>query len=164
MGFALLILLVPILYDLLALGAPRKLAPAYTRAIERIKSGNYTAAEMEVIRQLEKREDDFEGWMMLAGLYATRFGDLVEAERTIREVCRQVSTSAEYCNALAQLGEWHLKIGRDPAAARRVWEEICAKYPHSQFADAARRRIKELHASDTAADNESASSVNRPRA
>ena len=144
-GVGVIILMIPLLRDLTALGTPRKLAPAYARAIERIKGGQYAAAELEVIRQLERREDDFEGWMILARLYAHHFGDLVEAERTVREVCRQVSTTRmEYCNALSQLAEWHLTIGKDPNAAHRIWNEICETYPHSEFADAARRRTRQL--------------------
>lgn len=139
------IVLLPIIRDLTALGTPRKLAPGYGGAIERIKRGHYAAAELEVIRQLERREEDFEGWMLLASLYANCFGDLAEAERTVREVCRQTSTTqAEYCNALSQLAEWHWKLGNDSEAARKTWEEICTTYPHSEFADAARRRLNHL--------------------
>jgi hypothetical protein len=144
-GVGLIVLLVPILRDLIAMGTPRRLAPAYASAIERIKGGKYAAAEREVIRQLERREDDFEGWMMLAGLYAKNFGDLAEAERTVREVCRQPTIlRTEYCNALSQLAEWHLTIGKDPSSARRIWTEICETYPHSEFADASRRKLKQL--------------------
>jgi hypothetical protein len=146
-GVAMLVVLTPVLRDLLALGTPRDLAPAYSRAIERIKGGKYAAAEMEVIRQLQRREDDFEGWMLLAQLYAKHFGDLAEAERTVREVCRQKTlTKTEYCNAFLQLADWHLNIGKDGNAAFRVWMEICETYPHSQAADVARRKINELNA------------------
>ena len=41
--------------------------PMYARAIARMKFGKYSEAELEIIRELEKCEDDFEGWMMLAG-------------------------------------------------------------------------------------------------
>ena len=51
---ALLALLLPVLRDLLALGQPRPLPPAYERAIERLQRGEPSAAEMEIIRQLER--------------------------------------------------------------------------------------------------------------
>jgi len=144
-GVALLALLTPILRDLLALGTPKRLPPAYERALERLQRGEHSAAEMEIIRQLEKQEDDFKGWMLLAGIYAKQFGDLREAERIVREVCRQPTiTRAEFSEALMQLGEWHRQLGCDPAAACRIWSEICALFPHSEFADVARRRINKL--------------------
>jgi len=144
-GVALMVLLLPVLRDLLALGPPKRLPPAYERALQRLKRGEHSAAETEIIRQLEKREDDFEGWMLLAGVYAKNFGDIVEAERTVREVCRQPTISrAEYCAALMQLGEWHLQLRFDASAARSVWSEISEHFPHTEFADLARRRIERL--------------------
>ena len=145
LGVGLMVLLVFVLRDLLALGVPKRRPPAYDRALERLQRGEFSAAEREIIRQLEKREEDFQGWMMLAGIYAKHFGDLREAERTVREVCRQpTTTSEEFSEALLQLGEWHRELGSDPAAARRIWSEICAIYPHTKFADTARRRIRKL--------------------
>jgi len=144
-GIALIVMLLPVLRDLLALGQPKRLPPAYERALERLKRGDHSAAEVEIIRQLEKRENDFEGWMLLAGIYAKHFGDLAEAERTVREVCRQPTiTRREYCTALMQLGEWHLQLRFDTAAARAVWSEVCERFPHTEFADTARRRIERL--------------------
>jgi MFS family permease len=144
-GVALMVLLIPVLRDLLALGPPRRLPPAYERALERLKRGEHSAAEMEIIRQLERREDDFEGWMLLAAVYAKNFGDLAEAERTVRELCGQPTiTRSQYSAALMQLGEWHLQFHFDAAAARGVWSEICERFPHTEFADVARRRISRL--------------------
>ncbi|HWH70406.1 MAG TPA: hypothetical protein VNT26_13550, partial [Candidatus Sulfotelmatobacter sp.] len=40
---------------------PRKLPPMYARAVARMKFGKYAEAEWEIIRELEKCEDDFEG-------------------------------------------------------------------------------------------------------
>jgi uncharacterized protein HemY len=138
-------MVIPVLRDLLALGQPRRLPPAYESALERLKQGEYSAAEMEIIRQLEKREDDFEGWMLLAGIYARHFGDLDEAERTVREVCGQPRiTRKEYCAALMQLGEWQLQYRVDASAARRIWSEICERFPHTEYADVARRRINQM--------------------
>ena len=145
LGVGLMVLLIFVLRDLLALGVPQRRPPAYQAALEQLQRGEYSAAEQEIIRQLEKREDDFEGWMLLAGVYAKHFGDLREAERAVRELCRQPNlTRAEFCAALTQLGDWYLQFGQDPAAAHRVWSEVCEKVPHSGFADTARRRIERL--------------------
>src|SRR5262249_32354210 len=59
---------------------PIKTPPIYARAVARMKFGKYSEAECEIIRELEKCEDDFEGWMLLADLYANHFNDLSEAE------------------------------------------------------------------------------------
>ena len=143
-GLAVVILLAPVLRDLLALGAPKQLAPAYAGALEQLKRGRVSAAEMEIIRQLERREDDFQGWMMLAGIYANHVGDLTEAERIVREVLRQPDITREQMSeALNRLADWRLKVG-SAAAARAVLAEICEFMPHSEFADAARRRIQKL--------------------
>lgn len=144
-GVALLVLLIPVLRDLLALGQPRRLPPAYERALARLQAGEHSAAEMEILRQLERREDDFKGWLLLAELYARHFGDLAEAERTVREICRQPNlTRAQYSEALMQLGEWYLQFGKNADAAQRTWAEICTLFPHTEFADVARRRLHRL--------------------
>ena len=61
--------------------ALKKMPPMYARAIARMKFGKYSEAEWEIIRELEKCEDDFDGWMMLAGLYANQFNDLPRPSR-----------------------------------------------------------------------------------
>src|SRR5262249_1297342 len=72
---------------------PAKTKPIYARAVAKIKFGKYKEAEWEIIRELEKHEDDFEGWLMMAELYATQFRDLGEAEQTILEICGHPSTN-----------------------------------------------------------------------
>src|SRR5436853_4352969 len=85
----------------------RQTPPMYARAIARIKFGKYTEAEWEIIRELEKAENDFEGWMMLAELYANQFTDLAEAERTILEICDQPKLSPSQLSvALHKLADW----------------------------------------------------------
>jgi len=146
-GLAATLLLAPLLSEQLTLGNPRKkvVSPLYTRALEKIKAGKYSAAEREVIRQLAKRDTDFEGWMILAELYANRFNDLQEADRLIHELCRQTEiTRPQMSEALHRLADWHLKLGRDAAAARQVLQEICEAFPATHFGDMARKRINEL--------------------
>ena len=95
LGLASLVLLAPMAgYGSSILKAKtQKLPPMYARAIARMKFGKYSEAEWEIIRELERCEDDFEGWMMLAGLYANNFNDLPEAEHTVLEICEQPTTT-----------------------------------------------------------------------
>jgi hypothetical protein len=105
----------------------------------------YEDAEIAVIEELEKCEDDFNGWMLLAELYAVHFHDLPEAERTIRETCDNPSTTdSERAVALHKLADWHLKLAGDPTSARRDLEEICLLMPDTHLARMARARINQL--------------------
>ena len=147
-GLAAALLLAPVLSELLALGNPRKrrIYPVYSRALEKIRAGNYSAAENEVIRQLEKCDTDFDGWMLLAELYAFQFNDLEEAERLVHQVCRQPETTrAQMTDALHRLATWQLKAGGDKAAAICSLQIICDTFPGTHYGDEARKRISRLH-------------------
>jgi tetratricopeptide (TPR) repeat protein len=143
-GFVALFWLVPIAHATLSQNPARRPAPLYSSAIAKIHRGNYAAAEADVIRELEKCEHDFDGWMMLADLYANRFGEFAEAERTLRELADQPSlTPSQLATVLQRLADWHLHRD-DPAAARRVLEEICARLPDTRLARLAHLRIEQL--------------------
>lgn len=145
LGFALLLPLIPIARELMAFGPPKPIEPVYSRAVEQIKRGEPTKAEQEVLRQLERKEDDYDGWMMLAELYATKFNDIAGAERTIQEIAQHPKTTKDqYCRALHRLADWHLNVMKDAKAARHTLERICQAYPHSLAGDAARKRINQL--------------------
>jgi hypothetical protein len=127
---------------------PRKMPPMYARAIARIKFGKYTEAEWEIIRELENWEDDFEGWMMLAELYANHFSDLGEAEQTVLELCNQPKLTPTHLSiALHRLADWHLKLAQDPEAARRALLIICERLKGTHLAHMAKLRIDQLPAS-----------------
>ena len=124
---------------------PPKVAPIYARAIARIKFGKYSEAEWEIIQQLEKSEDDFDGWMMLAELYANYFGDLREAEKTIQEICRQPSVTASQISvALHRLADWHLKLGQNPVAARRAMQTLADRLKGTHLARMALLRQQQI--------------------
>ena len=126
----------------------RKRPPNNDRAIARMNFGKYNEAEWEIIRELEKCEDDFDGWMMLAGLYANHFNDLAEAERSILELCDQPKTTPpQFSIALHRLADWHLQLAGDPAAARRDLQMICNRLPGTHLARMAQLRINQLPAS-----------------
>jgi hypothetical protein len=124
---------------------PRKLPPIYARAIARMKFGKYTEAEWEIIHELERCEDDFEGWMMLADLYANHFQDLAGAERTILELCDQPTLNASQLSvALHRLADWHLKLARDPRGARRALHMLADRLKGSHLARMALLRMDQL--------------------
>jgi hypothetical protein len=117
----------------------------YARAVARMKFGKYNEAELEIIRELEKCEDDFEGWMMLAELYADHFHDLAEAERTVLEICDQPRiTPPQLSIALHRLADWHLKLGGNPDAARRSLRMVCDRLRGSHLARMAGLRMSQL--------------------
>ena len=125
----------------------KKPAPSYSRAIVKLNYGQYGEAEKEVIRELEEFEDDFDGWMMLAELYATQFKDLPGADATVRDVCAQRKTTpVQVSIALHRLADWQLKHGRDPVAARAALEEICTRMPGTHLERMARQRAGQLPA------------------
>ena len=125
----------------------KKTPPMYARAIARMKFGKYSEAEWEIIHELEKSEDDFDGWMMLAGLYANNFNDPLEAEQTILGICDHPKTTPSQLSvALHQLAHWQLQRG-DPAAARRSLQIICNRLPGTHLAHMAQLRINQLPAS-----------------
>ena len=122
-----------------------KAPPMYSRAVARLKLGKYAEAEWEIIRELERCEDDFEGWMMMAELYATHFNDLAEAQNTIAQICEQPSTKpGQFSIALHRLADWHLKLADDPEGARRALQVICDRLPGTHLARMARLRINQL--------------------
>jgi len=147
-GLAVTLLLAPMARGAQHLVQPPKMPPMYARAVARMKFGKYSEAEWEIIKELENWEDDFEGWMMLAELYANHFNNLREAEQTILELCAQEKTSvSQFAVALHRLAEWHLKLAKDPDAARRALMRIIERLPGTHLAHMAQLRINQLPAS-----------------
>ena len=147
LGLAVTAILVPIAGYGQGILRPQKSPPMYARAVARIKFGKYAEAEWEIIHELEKCEDDFEGWMMMAELYANQFHDVAEAEQTILEICDHPNTTPSQLSvALHRLAEWHVKISGDPEAARRALQMICDRLPRSHLARMAQLRINQLPA------------------
>ncbi len=145
LGCAAAVILVPIAaYAPGIVNAP-KLPPLYSRAVARMKLGKYAEAEWEIIRELEKCEDDFEGWMMMAELYANHFHDLAEAERTILELCGQpIVTPSQVSVALHRLADWQLKLAGNPEAARRALQMVCDRCRGTHLAHMAQLRLSQL--------------------
>jgi hypothetical protein len=105
----------------------------------------FAAAEQEVLQELERCQDDFEGWLMLADLYANHFGQVVEADLTIRELCEQPNlTGVQISLAFHRLADWYLKRADDPVRAREALQTILHKLPGTHFARMAQQRIDQL--------------------
>jgi len=144
-GIAATMVLAPVVHCTIPLVQKKKTHPVYSRAVAKLKLGKYSEAEVAVLRELEKSEDDFEGWMMLADLYANQFNDVTEADHTVRELCRQPNiTGVQASIALHRLADWHLKLRDDPVAARSALDALCEKLPGSHFAHMAQQRIRQL--------------------
>ena len=144
-GMAGVIWLLPVLHHTFGLVLPAKLPPLYGRAITNMQRDKYKEAEMAVIEELEKSEEDFKGWMMLAELYASHFGDLAGAEKIVRDSCAlPQATVSGICGAFQRLADWQLNLAGDPVAARASLEEICRRYPDTHMSQMARQRINQL--------------------
>jgi tetratricopeptide (TPR) repeat protein len=147
LGVTLTLCTLPLVHMALNLKPEKKPAPSYSRAIVKLNYGRYDEAEKEVIRELEEFEEDFDGWMMLAELYATQFNDLPGADQTVRDLCAQPKTTpVQISIALHRLADWQLKHGRDPVSARAALEEICARMPGTHLERMARQRVNQLPA------------------
>ncbi len=147
LGFAMLAVLVPILHGSLPFAREARPYASYAKAIAKLRFGKYREAEWEVIQVLEKCETDFDGWMMLADLYANHFNDLPEADRTIRELCNEPNTTGVQISiALQRLADWYLRLGNDPVSARIALDEVCLRLPGSHLAKMAQMRLEQLPA------------------
>jgi len=144
-GLALGLMFLPIAAYAPAVLHRAKLPPTYSSAIAKMNFGKYAEAEWEIIRQLEKWENDANGWLMLAELYAKNFQDLPEAEQIVLEICDQPdATPSQISVALHKLADWHLKLAYDPDAARRALQVICDRFPGTHLARMAELRSAQL--------------------
>jgi hypothetical protein len=144
-GFAALLIGLPIAGYGKTIVCRVKQRPMYSRAIARMKFGKYSEAELEIIRQLENAETDFDGWLMLAGLYATQFKDIAEAEQIILEICDQPKvTPSQISVAMHKLADWQLAVANDPDAADRALQLIKTRLPASHLARMAELRRAQL--------------------
>jgi hypothetical protein len=142
---ALLIVLMPLTHRLLNFVEEAPVRPMYGGAQGKINFGRYEDAEVEVIRQLEKKDNDFNGWMMLAELYATKFHRLDDAAQVIVDLCRDPSVGeVEASLACNKLADWQLQIGENPLAARAALDLLIQRAPNSHVARLAEARLKQM--------------------
>lgn len=145
LGFALMVPLGGVMHALLPLGEVHTKQPLYASAVGHIKMGRYAEAEASVLSELEACPDDYQGWMLLAELYAEHFGDLSLAEQTVGDLCDQPGLSGiQISLALHRLADWHLKLDEDPQGARRALRGIMERLAGSHFARMAAQREARL--------------------
>lgn len=109
------------------------------------KRGNYAAAAGELRKQLEQFPRDYDTLMLLASVQAENLGDLESARTTIARLVNQTEhLPKNRAFALTQLADWELSRGRDPEAARQVFERIIQLFPDSEMSTLAAQRIAHL--------------------
>lgn len=145
LGLSVIMICAPIAsYAAPVIRTPKKV-PGYSRAIARMKFGKYAQAEAEILSQLENAENDFEGWLMLAELHATRFKELREAEQIILDLCLQPDiTPPQISVALHKLADWQISITSDSEAAARSLALISDRFPGTHLAHMAEMRRAQL--------------------
>ncbi len=144
-GFAACAWLLPIVHYTAPLLVKRKTATFYSAAIGRMKLGKPEQAEAEILKQLEQAEDDYDGWMMLAQLYAEHYHDLDTADRTVRDLCSQPSLNpGQVYTALSRLADWHLTLGDDPVAARAALEVVVKAYAGTHLGRLAEAKFRQI--------------------
>jgi hypothetical protein len=145
LGFAVVAWLAPIVHGSLPQMEKQPYAPSYSQAIAKLKFGKYSEAEWEIIQELEQCENDFNGWMMLAELYAVHFHDFKQAEQTVIDLCEQSDIQpSDACVALHRLADWYLQLQNDPQGARRCMEAIRRRYPKTHLDRMAALRLKRM--------------------
>jgi hypothetical protein len=145
LGFALSLCFLPIVHYSVTLEAEPDPVPRYAVAVAKIKFGKYAEAEQAIIGELEKCENHFEGWLMLAELYARQFDDVGEAERTVLDLCDDPdATLSQKSVALHKLADWQLQFRGDVPSARRSLEEIVKRMPGTHLAWMAQLRLRQL--------------------
>lgn len=148
LGFAGTLWLLPVVKAATTVvGEPiRRSRPTYSKAAINIQRGNYEDAEQEVLTELERCEDDFDGWMLLADLYANHFHDLPAAARMIEETCDQLTTTiSEVAVAYHRLADWYMKLENNSDAAITSLEQISRRFPDTHVERMARLRIKNIN-------------------
>ena len=137
--------LLPVVHFSIDLAERPHFFTSYSKATGQIKRGKYQDAEWEVIAQLEKRDDDFEGWMILAELYAKDYRNIEDAARVILDICKHPATQpVQISLACHKLADWQLEIAENPLGARAALELLCRRLPGTHFATMAQQRIRQI--------------------
>ena len=142
---AVLVVLMPLVHRALYVVEAPPPTPMYGAAQGKINFGKYEDAEIEVINQLEKKDNDFNGWMLLAELYATKYRRLDDAAKVVVDICRDPTVSEVQASvACNKLADWQLEIGSNPQAARAALNLLIQRAPGSHVAHMAEMRLKQM--------------------
>lgn len=153
LGWVMAAALLPIVHFTADLAEHRDPVLSYGRAVANLKFGRYKQAEMDVISQLEKEDGDFDGWMMLAELYAKQYRNLEDAARVVHDICHDPrSRPCHIATACDRLADWQVEIAENPLGARAALELMIRKIPETHFARMAEQRLRRIPASVEAFD------------
>ena len=142
---AILVVLMPLTHRVLNIVEEPAPIPTYGIAQGKINFGKYEDAEKEVINQLEKKDTDFHGWMILAEIYATKYNRLEDAAQVIVDLCRDPAiTEVEAALACNKLADWQLQLGNNPGAARAALDLLIQRAPGTHVAHMAEVRLKQM--------------------
>lgn len=131
---------------------PPDLEPFLSVAEAKRKVGKYAEAVAEITQQLEVFPEHFRAHLLLAEIQAENLHDLQAAAATLGRFVEQPGHAPKnLAFALTRLADWHLKLGRDPVAAREAFERIVALLPDSPEAHLAQQRIARLTTVETMA-------------
>jgi hypothetical protein len=137
--------LLPIVHFTIDLAEKPLVYATYGKAIAQRKRGKIQDAEWEVISQLERSENDFDGWMLLAEMYAKDYRNMEDAARVILDICRQPGVQqVQISVACHKLADWQLEFADNPIGARAALEFLCRKLPGTHFAHMAQQRIRQI--------------------
>ena len=122
-----------------------ELRPFYSIARAKQKRGHYAEAIAEVRQQLERFPEDYEGWMLMAEIYATDLKDNLSAQNCLEEILRHQShATRNIVYTLNRSADWHLEHAGDRESARAALQEIVRRFPDTEFAHTAAQRISHL--------------------
>jgi tetratricopeptide (TPR) repeat protein len=127
--------------------------PCYSAAISRRKRGHYTAAILEVQRQLTAFPGDLTGILLLAQIQAEDLGDPRTAIQTLESWVEDWgSTSHRTPTALHRIADLQLRFHHDPPSAQTALERILEQFPNTEAAHLAAQRIAHLASTEMLAD------------
>ena len=89
--------------------------------------------------------------MLIASIHAEDMDNLPVAASLIETILAQNKKleRKQICYALNTLADWHLKYGKDPAAAQAALGEIIERYPNSRASQSAESRIAHMADKET---------------
>jgi TolA-binding protein len=116
--------------------------PLYSMATAQRNRGNYDRAIAEIYRQLQRFPNDYQGYLLLAEVYADELQDLDEAQKTIEHILtipELPPKNAAY--ALTRLADWLVQYRSDLEGARALFQRIIDSFPNTVEAQLAAQRI-----------------------
>jgi tetratricopeptide (TPR) repeat protein len=122
-----------------------ELRPLYSIATAFRKRGQYDKAIAEIHKQLGRFPNDYQGYMMLAEVWAEDMKDLDEAMRTVESLlCIPNLAPKNAAYSLTRVADWLLKYRSDIDSARATFQRIIDRLPDSVEAQLAAQRIAHL--------------------